>query len=75
MAGYESVFRLSQYMGDFQPDAQVNGLLGCSFMAFICNSFSAILFSIVFILSDVKFLKITVIPTSVWLYKITQTIL
>ena len=33
--------RLSQYMGDFHPDAQVKGLLGCSLIALICNRNSA----------------------------------
>ncbi len=29
--------RLSQYIGDRQPDAQVKGLLGCNFIALICS--------------------------------------
>jgi hypothetical protein len=29
-------------MGDFQPEAQVKGLEGWSFTAFIFNSFSAV---------------------------------
>ena len=33
-------------MGDFHPDAQVNGLLGCNFIAFICKRNSAIFCSI-----------------------------
>jgi hypothetical protein len=33
-------------MGDFQPDAQVNGLLGCNLIALICNKNSAIFCSI-----------------------------
>ena len=41
ISGYDSVLRLSQYMGDFQPDAQVNGFSGCTFIAFIFSSFSA----------------------------------
>src|SRR5690606_40121851 len=28
-------------MGDFQPEAQVNGFLGCNFIALICNKDSA----------------------------------
>ena len=28
-------------MGDFQPDAHVNGKAGCNFTALIFNSFSA----------------------------------
>jgi hypothetical protein len=37
-------------MGDFQPDAHVNGLRGCSFTAFTCKSFSAMDFSNAFII-------------------------
>src|ERR1700761_2080489 len=33
--------RLSQYIGDFQPDAHVNGLLGCNLIALICSRNSA----------------------------------
>jgi 8-oxo-dGTP pyrophosphatase MutT (NUDIX family) len=41
MVGCESVIRLSQYIGDFQPEAHVKGLLGCNFIALICNRNSA----------------------------------
>ncbi len=44
--GCDKVILLSQYMGDFQPDAQVNGLAGCNLIALICNKNSAILSSI-----------------------------
>lgn len=33
--------RLSQYIGDFQPDAHVYGFAGCNFIALICNKNSA----------------------------------
>ncbi len=33
-------------MGDFQPEAQVKGLAGDSFIAFICNKSDAIIFSV-----------------------------
>jgi hypothetical protein len=49
MAGYESVFLLSQYMGDFHPDAHVNGLSGWSLIALIFRSFSATCLSKIFI--------------------------
>jgi 8-oxo-dGTP pyrophosphatase MutT (NUDIX family) len=39
--GNESVMRLSQYMGDFQPLAQVKGALGCSFTALMLRRNSA----------------------------------
>ncbi len=38
IVGYESVLRLSQYMGDFHPEAQVKGSLGCNFTALIFNN-------------------------------------
>ena len=34
ISGYDNVLRLSQYMGDFQPDAQVNGFSGLYFYSF-----------------------------------------
>ena len=39
--GYESVFRLSQYIGDFKPEAQVKGFSGFNSTAFIFNRNSA----------------------------------
>jgi hypothetical protein len=33
--GYDKVFRLSQYIGDFQPEAQVKGSFGCNLIALI----------------------------------------
>jgi hypothetical protein len=47
--GYESVFLLSQYIGEFQPEAQVKGLFGCNFIAFTFNKRSATKSSIFFI--------------------------
>lgn len=44
--GCDKVLRLSQYMGDFQPEAHVNGLAGDSFIALICNNSDAIIFSV-----------------------------
>src|ERR1700761_5367811 len=41
MVGCDKVTRLSQYIGDFQPDAHVKGLLGCNFIALICSRNSA----------------------------------
>ena len=41
MSGYESVLRLSVYIGEFHPEAQVKGLSGCNLIALIFNSFSA----------------------------------
>ena len=40
--GNDNVFLLSQYIGDFHPDAQVNGLSGCKIIALICNKNFAI---------------------------------
>ncbi len=53
-SGYESVFRLSQYMGEVHPEAHVKGFAGCSFIAFICNSCMAIISSNFFILQMYK---------------------
>lgn len=39
--GYDSVRRLSVYIGEFHPDAQVNGWSGWSFIALTFNNFSA----------------------------------
>lgn len=39
--GKESVIRLSQYIGDFHPDAHVKGWFGCNLTALICNKNSA----------------------------------
>lgn len=36
------MIRLSQYMGDFQPEAHVNGFSGFNFIAFICSSCFAV---------------------------------
>ena len=41
MDGCDKVMRLSQYIGDFQPEAHVNGLLGCNLIALICSRNSA----------------------------------
>ena len=43
--------RLSQYIGDFQPDAHVNGFLGCNFTALILSNFCATFFSNTFIMN------------------------
>jgi hypothetical protein len=40
--GNDKVILLSQYIGDFQPDAHVKGFLGCNFTALICKRNSAI---------------------------------
>ena len=42
MFGNDKVFLLSQYIGDFHPDAHVNGLFGCKIIALICNNWLAI---------------------------------
>jgi len=44
--GNDKVLRLSQYIGDFHPEAQVKGLAGDSFIALICNNSDAIIFSV-----------------------------
>ena len=44
-SGYESAFLLSQYIGEFHPDAHVKGFVGSSFIAFICNNLLAICLS------------------------------
>jgi hypothetical protein len=49
IVGYERVFLLSQYIGDFHPDAHVKGLAGWSLMALTFRSFSATILSSVFI--------------------------
>jgi len=41
--GYDKVLRLSQYIGDFHPDAQVYGSSTLNVTAFICNRNSATL--------------------------------
>ena len=38
--------RLSQYIGEFHPEAQVKGLFGCNFIALICNRNSAVFFAV-----------------------------
>jgi hypothetical protein len=44
--GYDNAMRLSQYIGDFHPLAQVNGFLGSNFIALICISNSAIFLAV-----------------------------
>src|SRR5882757_5779613 len=51
MVGCESVTRLSQYIGDFHPDAHVNGLSGCNLIALICSRNSATCCSISLLLN------------------------
>ena len=46
ISGYESVFLLSQYIGEFHPAAHLNGLFGCKIIAFICNNDLATCFAI-----------------------------
>jgi len=41
--GYDKVLRLSQYIGDFHPDAQVYGSSTLNVTALICNRNSATL--------------------------------
>lgn len=43
-SGNDRVFLLSQYIGDFHPEAHVKGFDGCNFIALICNKYSAIFF-------------------------------
>jgi hypothetical protein len=45
-SGKERVFRLSQYIGDFHPEAHVKGFDGCNFIALICKRYSAVFFAI-----------------------------
>ena len=42
ISGNPSVRRLSQYTGDFQPDAHVKGFAGSNFIALLCNRLYAI---------------------------------
>src|ERR1700710_3174659 len=51
MVGWERVIRLSQYIGDFQPEAQVKGLSGCNLIALICSRNSATCCSISLLLN------------------------
>jgi hypothetical protein len=44
--GKESEILLSQYIGDFQPEAHVKGCKGLSLTAFICNKYNATLSAI-----------------------------
>ncbi len=53
MAGNESIRRLSQYIGDFHPEAHVKEFSGFNLIAFICKSNSAVF-------SAVSLLKIIV---------------
>jgi hypothetical protein len=46
MGGNDSMIRLSQYIGDFHPEAQVKGSLGLSFIALICNKTSAVFLAV-----------------------------
>src|ERR1035437_7141982 len=50
--------RLSQYIGDFHPDAQVNGFCGCSLIALICNKYSAIFNAISSFIMSRKTIKV-----------------
>jgi len=40
-SGYESVTRLSVYIGEFHPDAQMKGLSCCNLIALTFSNFSA----------------------------------
>jgi 8-oxo-dGTP pyrophosphatase MutT (NUDIX family) len=40
------MIRLSQYIGDFHPEAQVKGFLGFNFIAFICKRDSAVILAV-----------------------------
>ncbi len=46
ISGNDNVFLLSQYIGDFKPEAQVNGLSGCKIIALICSKYLAICLAI-----------------------------
>jgi ADP-ribose pyrophosphatase YjhB (NUDIX family) len=46
IGGYDKVILLSQYIGDFQPEAHVNGVFGSNFIAFICKSNLAVAFAV-----------------------------
>jgi len=47
--GYDKVLRLSQYIGDFQPEAHVKGFAGSNLIDLICSRKSATLVSYFFI--------------------------
>jgi 8-oxo-dGTP pyrophosphatase MutT (NUDIX family) len=46
IGGYDKVILLSQYIGDFHPDAHVKGSLGSNFIALICKSNFAVAFAV-----------------------------
>src|ERR1035438_8123018 len=52
--------RLSQYIGDFHPEAQVNGFCGCSLIALICSKYSAIFNAISSFIMSRKTIKVFV---------------
>lgn len=54
ISGNESVMRLSQYMGDFHPEAHVNGFAGSNFIALLCKRYFGIKFSFVAMFQDYK---------------------
>ena len=57
--------RLSQYIGDFQPDAQVKGFAGCNLIALICSRYSAIFNAISSFIMHRKTIKIYVNNNSI----------
>lgn len=65
--GCDSVILLSQYIGDFQPEAQVKGLLGCNFIALICNKNSATFNSISILLYMVQKYRIYINENTLFL--------
>ena len=58
MGGKESVILLSQYIGDFHPEAHVKGFFGFNLIAFICKSNSAV------------FLAVSVLKIILQMYKV-----
>ena len=64
MDGCDKVILLSQYIGDFQPEAQVKGLLGCNFIALICNKNSATFCSVSLLLSMAQIYRIYINQSS-----------
>lgn len=52
--GNDSVIRLSQYIGDFHPDAHVNGFAGSNLIALLCSKYFGIKFSLVAMFQDYK---------------------
>jgi 8-oxo-dGTP pyrophosphatase MutT (NUDIX family) len=54
ISGNERVILLSQYIGDFHPEAHVKGFAGSNFIALLCNKYCGINLSYVAMFQDYK---------------------